>query len=94
MRLAVWDGADDESPTLITDGIAEFAPQDGQLVTIAYAPASSSIPKPSASAIGGLQDQTPSRTPSPVEPAEPAVPATSPTTAAAPTDSTPENSVP
>lgn len=94
VRLAVWDGAEDESPTLITDRIAEFAPQDGQLVTLAYAKANSPIPKPSASAIGGLQAQTPSRPPNPTEPAEPTVPASSPTTAAAPPDSTPDSSVP
>ena len=94
VQLAVWDGADDEAPTLITDGIAEYAPQDGQLVTLAYAPAGSPIPKPSASAIGGLRDQTPSPTTSPTEPAEPTAPTSSPTTVAAPTDSTSPSSVP
>lgn len=57
VRLAVWDGANDDTPTIITKGIADYAPQNGQLVTIAFAPASATIPKPSPEAVSGLGGQ-------------------------------------
>lgn len=94
VQLAVWDAAGDESPTILTDGIAEFAPQDGQLVTLAFAPAGSPIPKPSDSAISGLGGQTGTPTTTPAEPADGTPPASSPTTPAEPTDSTPGSSIP
>lgn len=57
VRLAVWEGANDETPTIITKDIADYAPQNGQLVTIAFAPASATIPKPSPEAVSGLGGQ-------------------------------------
>lgn len=57
VRLAVWDGTEDDTPTIVSNDIADYAPQDGQLVTLAFAPADAPIPKPSAEAVGGLGGQ-------------------------------------
>lgn len=76
IRLAVWDGPGDESPTVITEDITSYAPQDGQLVTLAFAPEGSAIPKPPPSAISQLGSQA---TPPPTAAPDSTTSSTSPT---------------
>ena len=92
VQLAVWDGTGDETPTVITDGIADFAPQDGQLLTLSFAPAMSQIPKPSDDAISELGGPSVTPRDRPAEPADDTAPGPSPTTAAPPAVSSSEDS--
>ena len=49
LRLVVWDNPADETPTEITSDLAEFAPQDQQVMTLAYVPTDAEladVPKP------------------------------------------------
>jgi hypothetical protein len=56
MQLVVWDNVADEEGRLITEGIADYAPQDGEVLTIAFAPEGAEIPKPPS--IINLSDPT------------------------------------
>lgn len=46
VQVKVWDGPEDDEGRLLAADLAAFAPQDGDLVTIAFAPEGADIPKP------------------------------------------------
>lgn len=67
VQLAVWDDPDDGTPTVLTEGVADYAIKDRQLLTIAFVPPGTDIPKPSTEAIAELggQQQPPPAPPPP-----------------------------
>jgi hypothetical protein len=75
VQLKVWDSLDDDEGRLLESDFAEFNPQDGELVTIAFLPEGADIPKPPDYALTALP------APSDVT----GVPVTTTTTAPAPT---------
>lgn len=46
VQVKVWDGIDDPNGRLLEGDFADFAPQDGDVVTIAFAPEGTEIPLP------------------------------------------------
>ncbi len=46
VQAKVWTGLDDEEGRMLESDLADFAPQDGELITIAFAPEGADIPKP------------------------------------------------
>ncbi len=46
VQVKVWDGVADAEGRLIESDVAQFAPPEGSLVTIAFAPEGADIPKP------------------------------------------------
>ena len=46
VQVRVWDGITDRDGRLLEADFADFAPQDGDLVTIAFAPEGAEIPQP------------------------------------------------
>ncbi len=46
VQVKVWDGLGDEEGRLLEADFADYAPQDGELVTIAFAPEGAEIPTP------------------------------------------------
>ena len=59
VRLVVWDNLDDDTPTEIRKDIAKYAPQNNQILTLAFVPddvKTADIPQPPS--IANLQDPT------------------------------------
>jgi hypothetical protein len=54
VQVKVWDGIDDEVGRVLEKDVADYRPQDGDLVTIAFLPAGAEIPRPPDSAIASL----------------------------------------
>ena len=46
VQVKVWDGIGDEQGRMLEADFADFAPSDGSLVTIAFAPEGAELPKP------------------------------------------------
>ena len=55
LQLWVWDSIADDEPTRIESDYADYAPPDGSLLTLAFAPEGAEIPKPPAQAQASLQ---------------------------------------
>ena len=90
VKLMVWDGPDDEEGTLIEEDLGSYAPQEFEVLTIAFVAEGTEIPKPPqeylenlkapADVVGG-EPQIPSST-VPVEGSSTTVPEGTTTTAA------------
>jgi hypothetical protein len=46
VQVKVWDGPGDEEGRLLEGDFADYAPPDGSLVTVAFAPVGTELPKP------------------------------------------------
>lgn len=93
VQVKVWAGADDPEGRLLDDGFAELAPQDGDIVTIAFAPDGTEIPKPPSTGT-----QPTDVAPAPGDTAPPGAPSTLPidegAATEAPVDGTGSTAVP
>lgn len=51
VQVKVWEGLQDEEGRLLDSDFAQFAPQDGELVTIAFVPEGEEIPLPESAGV-------------------------------------------
>jgi len=56
VQMKVWSSVADEVGRVVTEDLADYNPQDLELVTIAFLPAGADIPKPPAAAIASLDN--------------------------------------
>ncbi len=75
VQVKVWDGAGDSQGRVLEGDFADYAPPDGGLVTIAFAPEGADLPKPPSA--GTVPDDVPGAAPVGGEPDTPASSSTS-----------------
>jgi hypothetical protein len=73
VQVKVWDGLADEEGRVLESGFADHAPQDGELVTIAFAPEGTDLETPPSAGT-----QPTDVAPAPGDPAPPGAPSTLP----------------
>jgi hypothetical protein len=96
LKLMVWDGPTDDKGTLITKDLADYAPQEFSMWTLAFVPEGTDIPKPDDAAIAALQApadvtgaQPPQVTVAPTDSSVTTIPTSDSTSSTAPGDTTP-----
>lgn len=70
VQVKVWEGLADEEGRLLESDFADFAPADGNLVTIAFAPEGADLPKPPSAGTVPTDIAPPAGVPVPTAPTD------------------------